>query len=370
MKRIDKWKEEKSILTFLQGENKKNLDFVSDHQDSSNLNNIQIIASAKELIFDIKNDLPIFYIISYIFDTDNMSIKIAETLELSITGDNENEINDEVSQVLALASIEDIPVYPNEKKLESLLEKYHKNMLINGFSLETEKEKKQYKLTQSIEEHIENPEILDKLDYSKTYSPSDLLIIKSIISKEFSRLQNVRSLLGSLEIAIVKLENLLVSQKRNENDLQRCLTENPILFGADYAKLISKPKFGSEYELDYALQKYTGEYELVEIEASTHQLYTKNGNPSQHLVHAEQQVIDWLHWLEENHAYARKKLPEIISPIAYVIIGRYKDDDEKEKIKRRNSIYKGQIVILTYDDIILKAKNLLNNLQKLSQEKI
>jgi len=148
------------------------------------------------------------------------------------------------------------------------------------------------------------------------------------------------------------------------------LTEYPILFGTDYARLVAKPKLGSEYELDYALQKYSGEYDLVEIESSSLPLYTKGGNPSQYLVHAEQQVFDWLHWIERNNSYAREKLPELINPVGFVIIGRSCSlgENEKQKLYRRNAIYRGQLVIMTYDDLLIKANNLLTQLQKISVE--
>ncbi len=365
--RLNKYKKRKSLSFFYNGENQSNINNILKLQKQNNKEETinDFIGSCKELIFDEQDDNYLFYGISCIFDMDNIAIELSNAFEITIDKNNEEEFRN----ILAIASMEEVPVYPNTNELSSVLEKFHRSMLINGFTAPSENgERIKLKLVHSIEKEMYNPEILNKLDYTKTYFPSDYLVIKTLISNEFSRLNNVKRLLGTLEIAISKLEILLNKDKRNENEIQKCLTNYPILFGTDYAKLIHKPKCGSEYELDYALQKYSGEYELIEIEASTHQLYTKQGNPSQHLVHAEQQVIDWLHWIERNHAYAREKFQGIISPIAYVIIGKYKDDNEKEKIKRRNAIYKGQIIILTYDDLILKAKNLLINLEKLSHE--
>ncbi len=83
-----------------------------------------------------------------------------------------------------------------------------------------------------------------------------------------------------------------------------------------------------------------------------------------HLVHAEQQVIDWLKWLETHNLYAREGIPGIMSPAGYVVIGRRNQlsDYDLEKLRRRNQLFRGQIGIPTYDDLLVGAKNLLNRL--------
>jgi hypothetical protein len=108
-----------------------------------------------------------------------------------------------------------------------------------------------------------------------------------------------------------------------------------------------------------------GIVDLVEIEASTHKLFTQTGNPSSPLVHAEQQVIDWLDWIEKNHPYAEANLPGLISPVGFVVIGRSStlDTGAVEKLRRRNQLFRGQIQVLTYDDLLSKANALLDRLE-------
>ena len=55
--------------------------------------------------------------------------------------------------------------------------------------------------------------------------------------------------------------------------------------------------------MDYALERHSGLLDLVEIESSSLELFTKDGNPRKELVHAEQQVFDWLEWMEANGSY-------------------------------------------------------------------
>lgn len=117
--------------------------------------------------------------------------------------------------------------------------------------------------------------------------------------------------------------------------------------------------------MDYALERASGLVDLVEIEASTHALFNQKGNPSEHLVHAEQQVIDWLNWIEQNSAYARVKLPGLMQPVGYVIIGRSGNlsSDDRQRLHRRNIIFRNSIIILTYDDLLSRAELLLSILE-------
>jgi hypothetical protein len=161
------------------------------------------------------------------------------------------------------------------------------------------------------------------------------------------------------------LEGLLDEKERNENALQRCLTENPILFGTEYARVIPKHGLGDEYEMDYALERVSGLVDLVEIEASTHPLFTQAGNPRKELVHAEQQVIDWLDWIEQHGEYARHRLPGLMQPLGYVIIGGTlgMSEEERKRLHRRNSMFRGALQILTYDDLLDRARTLLQILE-------
>lgn len=379
--RMQRREKTKYILSFLAGDNKDRLDQIStmqvesskdDYDGKPSMSNFDILGACKELVFNIKDGKPVFHAIMYAIDTDKVTIKLEHTLDVLVNSEESKEDTEsDIRNTLALAAAQDVPVYPNTRDLAPILEKHHRNMLIEGFTApDGDGERVRLKLTKSIANQIEDPNILNNLDLTGHHSPADLALIKSVVTKELLRLQNAQLLLSSLELAIQTLEGLLSVEERNENSIQRCLTENPILFGTDYARIVAKPKLGSEYEPDYALQKYSGEYDLVEIESSSLPLYTKAGNPSQYLVHAEQQVLDWLHWIERNNPYAREGLPELISPVGYVIIGRKGSltESDQHRLLRRNSVYRGQLVVMTYDDLLVKANNLLAQLQKLSCE--
>jgi hypothetical protein len=111
-----------------------------------------------------------------------------------------------------------------------------------------------------------------------------------------------------LDVAIQALAASLDTTERNEHEIQICITSHPVLFGVEYREVIPKHRFGDDYEMDYALRRLNGTVDLVELESSTLKLFTESGQPRSDLVHAEQQVQDWQNWMQNNGAYAARKL--------------------------------------------------------------
>jgi len=190
---------------------------------------------------------------------------------------------------------------------------------------------------------------------------------KQIIAEKarFLLTDNLRMLVN----AVQEFESILTQDTIEEETLQSFLTKHPFLFGLEYSEMIPKHKLGSEYIMDFALRTYNATYHLVELERSNLKVYTTRGTPSTYLTQGEQQVQNWLRWIEENKEYARRKLENIASPKGFVIIGRDKSlsEDERKKLKMKNSLYGGKIEILTYDDLLKKARTILNGLKKLGQ---
>jgi hypothetical protein len=373
--RLDKWKKPVYLCTVLSGEGEA-LDKLSESQLEASkvgfdgkprFTNSGMVGACKELIFDVINGVPIFHAIMYTIDSDKILIKAEHMLDI-LVGENQalEEVDEDVRSTLALAMAQDIPVFPNTKEVASLLAKYHRSMLVKGFTAPDESGKRiRLMLTRSPKEKIDSHVYLQELDPTEFYSPADIALIRESVSREMNRLDRAKKTLESLELGIAELAQLLNIQSRNENELQACLTRNPIIFGAEYIRIIPKHKLGSEYEMDYALESLSGTYDLVEIESSSLPIFTKSGNPSHQLIHAEQQIIDWLNWVERNNPYARENLPGLISPVGYVVIGRSDllDSSQKEKLRRRNAIFRGQIVLMTYDNLLVKARNLLRRLE-------
>lgn len=374
--RKSRWKTPRLLLTFLSGDDKARLETVSKLQVSvskkrakahPNLTSSDMIAACRELIFDVKAGVPIFHAIMYGIDTDHISVKVEHMLDIVLKENHsEEEIGEEVRNTLALAAAFGTPVYPNTDKVAPLLAKYHRQMLLEGFTAPDGKGHRiRLKLTRSLGKRIQDPLLITELDPTEMVSPADLLLIREAVSSEMVRLSGAKRVLAGIHSAVHELENLLANSDRNENALQGCLTDNPLLFGPEYVRVIPKHRLGSEFEMDYALEKHSGLVDLVEIEASSHPLFNKKGDPSSHLVHAEQQVMDWLHWIETNNPYARKGLPGLASPLGFVIIGRSSSLSEEglERLRRRNSMFQPRMAILTYDQLVQRAAQLLRVLE-------
>lgn len=376
--RIKKWENPRRLLAFLTGDNKDLIEKLTSSQkraksddDAPDLSSFGIIETCKELIYNIKDGKPVFHAILYGFDVDKGELTLGHTFDILVNEDeSEEEIEEDLINTLALAAGLDVPVYPNNKELEPELARLHRKLLIDGFTApDGEGNRVKLQLTRSPGEMIDKASYLTSLDLSESISPADLSLIRKAVMEELSQLRNAENILSNLSYAIDGLTSLLDSKKRNENKLQSWLTENPILFGIDYQQIIPKHRLGSEYEMDYALKRHSGLIDLVEIESSCLQLFNKSGSPSQYLVHAEQQVLDWIEWIETNGSYAREKLSGTYTPKAFVIIGRSSDLREEDiiKLRRRNITYREQIEVLTFDDLLDRAKNIKEQLLKVGE---
>jgi hypothetical protein len=260
-----------------------------------------------------------------------------------------------------MAHIYEVPVYPNTDELVEELAEYYKDMMVEGFSLSDGQGKRgKYRLAKSPGSKIDAIDFLNELNLTEPRYVAELSIIRDSVKKELNKLSEVKKLLGSLEIAISEFEKSLSKEGRNESELQNCLTEYPVLLGLEYRKVIPKYKLGAEYEMDYALQRSSGLVDLMEIEASNLPIFNQKGDPSHYLVHAEQQVLDWLAWIERNNPYAREGLPGIVKPVGFVVIGRSTNLDSKRRnrLNQRNALFRGDLQILTYDNVLEKAQTM------------
>ena len=175
-------------------------------------------------------------------------------------------------------------------------------------------------------------------------------------------------MLAALRLAISEMSRALSADSRNEAVLQQCLTRHPILFGPEYSRLVAEFRLGGDYRMDFALVRSSGLADLVEIEASTHAVFNRRGDPSGALVHAEQQVLDWLAWLDRFGELARRELPEIQRPVGYVVIGRDTgwEDEHHRRLQQRNLVFGAALQVLTWDGLLRRATTLLQHLEGLA----
>ncbi len=319
------------------------------------------IKGCKELIFDIINGKPLFHLISYTYNLGRCELQLSHLADILIEGETEVEISEEIRNILAYASIEEVPVIPNTKELTKVIAKYYRELMIDGFTAPDESGNRvRLKLTNSPGSKIESIDYIKEINLTEPHNTLELAILRESILKELDKLSKAERILGSLKIAIEQLSKLISIKNINENKIQNCLTKNPILFGLDYIRIIPKHKLGSDYEMDYALERMSGLFDLVEIEPSSSSIFNKKGDPSGRLVHAEQQVLNWMEWIEKNYSYAKEKLKGLVRPRCFIVIGRNDSlsKNDRLKLKRRNRIFSDLLEIITYDDLLNRAKNL------------
>ena len=248
-----------------------------------------MIRSCRELIFDVVDGKPLLHAISYSINGDTLEIQADKLFEISASPEEDED--DEFRHILAIAAIEEVPVYPNTPSLAPRLASIHRKMLSEGFTTPDGKGGRMWlKLAARPTTEFSDPKFLSQIDCTTPIYPAEVEIIRSVLFEELGRLGRAEQVLASIDVAVEQLSDLLDSSTRNENAIQACVTGNPILFGTEYLRIIPKHRLGSEFEMDYAAEKLNGVVDLIEIESSNLKLYTQSGNPTAHLVHAEQQV--------------------------------------------------------------------------------
>jgi hypothetical protein len=321
------------------------------------------IEGARELIFELREGKAVFHIVGYYLDTGTLKLKASLGFEILHDDDDYEE---HVVYILGLATAQDVPVYANSDTEAEVLAACYRELHVNGLLVpDGEGKKVRLKLTRSPGARITTYGYLDELRISDFHSPAELLLIRESVRQELAKRDAAGRVLEYLRVAIRELSTHLDDTKRNERVLQRCLERHPILFGAEYDRIVPKHRLGGEFEMDYALVRVTGLVDLVEIESSTLALFNKSGDPSSQLVHAEQQVLNWLEWIERHHSYAREDLPSLTDPMGYVVIGRNSrlDEHQRRRLNRRNAMFGRRLQVLTYDDLLRRASNLLGLLE-------
>jgi hypothetical protein len=156
----------------------------------------------------------------------------------------------------------------------------------------------------------------------------------------------------------------LVESADREAPLQDFLRQHPALLTLEAAEVHPQFQLGNDYVTDFVLDMGNEEYVLVEIEATSRPLYTRNGNPSAELTHAIQQVEDWREWITTASEYIRQKLPGIVEPECWVVIGRRPADDRSRIRWARKQRTLTRIKLFSYDDLLDKAMRQLDTLRR------
>jgi hypothetical protein len=172
---------------------------------------------------------------------------------------------------------------------------------------------------------------------------------------------------AELQAAIDGLEELLASDPEEWRlQMYLGLPRNKILLHPHAQTVTPEVKLGTEHRVDFVLELPQQRHVLVEIERPRDALYTKDGDPADRHKHGQQQIMDWIEWLDENRDYARKNIPAlrtIKEPEYWLIVGLRRNTSEKhQRALTRKNVELHRIETMTFDDLLDRAKQHLDNL--------
>lgn len=260
-----------------------------------------------------------------------------------------------------------------------------------GGGVETQMPKSELTLS-----HEEFHELIAAIE--KYYKPLELEVEKFIpIEKNQSKelLEKFKTLVGSdEEIAVQLLESgvfsdnisLVIESIKRRNALEKFdeaidenytesywqdwFEKNKWILGSEYLKILDERTIDSNNIADYLMEAFDGFLDVVEIKRPNglkfwmESLDHNNYVPSSDLIKAITQCQNYLYEIERESNSAkfleRTQGTKIIKPRCLLVFGRSKNWNgrQKEAYRILNSSF-NQINILTYDHLLVRAKNVM-----------
>ena len=157
------------------------------------------------------------------------------------------------------------------------------------------------------------------------------------------------------EEAIRGYEALINKPAVDEPELQSYFELYPILLYRGFKRVYAKKSFGGEAIPDFTAILHNNAHILIEIEKPSKQLYTKKGYATTEFSEAEQQVLDYMQWVNTEIDYLRRRgLPKISveNLRGLLVIGMRKNLTEEVRLQQKNYSVRATHEIKTFDDIL------------------
>lgn len=149
---------------------------------------------------------------------------------------------------------------------------------------------------------------------------------------------------------------------KDEEVWEQFFKENEWLLGTDVIRVLKDRDVSEDYKADLPVESYDGFLDIVELKLPTAKFWTKDLCPNADLTKAIMQCMTYLKEYERrsnDHNKIKKIGVDILKPRITLIYGRSNtwDDSKVEQLRILNSSFHN-IVILTYDHILLRASKL------------
>lgn len=169
-----------------------------------------------------------------------------------------------------------------------------------------------------------------------------------------------------LENKFIQFCKLLDDDSILEKELHQFLKANPQIIDSHIASIYCEVVIG-KYRADIVLryEQVDKKAVLIELERHSDKIFTKSNRLRKKVTHASQQVEDWINEIRLDSENIPNWLKSQYNPEGFVVIGRskYLSIEQKQILKTINS--NRVVKILTYDDLLVRLKNLMNMLNKL-----
>ena len=147
------------------------------------------IAGCKELIYNVVDENPVFHAIAYTYNVGRAEIEVGHLFDIPVSGDTLEDISDSIRSTLAYAFFAEVPVVPNTEVLATELARYHRDLMIDGFTASDGSGKRVQLLpTKSPGQKIETVEFLRELRLSEPRHPAELALLREAVERELERL--------------------------------------------------------------------------------------------------------------------------------------------------------------------------------------
>ena len=165
---------------------------------------------------------------------------------------------------------------------------------------------------------------------------------------------------------ITEFEKIVASPPR-ETQIEHFLQENKWLLGPYYTKLHVEKRLQEDSRLDIFCTRYDGGQDIWEIKLPSVRLFNVDLSKTSKLNKSLEQLANYQRELRENALpiFWQKQI-RIRDPSGFLLIGRDAEfsHDERKKLSDLNSEIKSRLrTVLTYDDLIRRAKVLIETLR-------
>lgn len=180
------------------------------------------------------------------------------------------------------------------------------------------------------------------------------------------------------ETALKKLRGLLKNQEKgkvDEKKIQSRLKDNFWMLGGEYVAVIGEEWLAKGGRLDFLAEKTNTYYDIVELKLPSDKLFVGGKGKesmSAELKDAISQMARYRNYYDKNYLFefAREEdsRRDVRYPIGKIIIGRG-NKDQKLVLEYHRNIFDRRLDILTYDDVLEIAENVLSSSKGVKNKK-